>query len=132
MTKKKPYSRIETGKSIRKIETELKRDLATLSKKSAPDWYVRLVAEFNTEVIKLLKLRDFLWVKVSEDSEVLVSDEARAMCPKAFKLLLKQEKAMTTFCRILKQRIEFGWPKTPGVCECKKADAKKADAKKAK
>ena len=131
MTKKKPYSRIETGKSIRKIETELKRDLATLSKKSAPDWYVRLVAEFNTEVIKLLKLRDFLSVKVSEDSEVLVSDEARAMCPKAFKLLLKQEKAMTTFCRILKQRIELGWPKTPGVCECKKADAKKADAKKA-
>lgn len=131
MSKKKPYSRVENGKTLRKIENELKRDAKTLAKLEAPAWYVRLREEFNAELTKLIKLRDYLWVKDTKDSEVRVSDEAKAICPKALKLLLKQEKAMMTFCDILDQRLALGWPKTPGVCECKKADAKKP-VKKAK
>lgn len=128
MSKKKPYSRVENGKTLRKIENELKRDAKTLAKLEAPAWYVRLREELNVELTKLVKLRDYLWVKDTKDSEVRVSDEAKAICPKALKLLLKQEKVMTTFCDILDQRLGLGWPKTPGVCECKKG--KKADAKK--
>lgn len=131
MSKKKPYSRVENGKTLRKIENELKRDAKTLAKLEAPAWYVRLREEFNAELTKLIKLSDYLWVKDTKDSELRVSDEAKAICPKALKLLLKQEKAMTTFCDILDQRLGLGWPKTPGVCECKKADAKKP-VKKAK
>lgn len=142
MSKKKPYSRIENGKLIRKLSFEVAKGAKALVKNGAPEWYIRLHAEYTETVTRLAKLEDFLWVKDTKDSETRVSDEAKAVCPKAYKLLLKQAKAMFTYTEILKARVDLGWPKTPGVCECKKAPAikvvtkkalaAKADAKKAK
>lgn len=136
MSKKKPYSRIENGKTLRKLAADVARGTKELGKLGAPDWFVRLTEEYNAEVMKLVKLRDFIWVKDTKDSEARISDEAAKVCPKALKLLVRQADVMTKFCGILGQRVELGWPKTPGVCECKKDEkkptAKKAPAKKAK
>lgn len=125
MSKKKPFSRIENGKTLRSIEFEYKRNCKTFEKEKVPAWYIRLVDEFHYEIVKVIKLRDFLWVKDTKDSEVRLSDEAQKVCPKALKLLLKQEKAMTAFCNILDERVNLGWPKDPANLPCKKAPAKK-------
>lgn len=130
MSKKKPYSRVENGKLLRKLQFEAARDAKTLVKEGAPEWFVRLHEEYIETVTRIAKLEDFLWVRDTKDSEARVSDEAKAVCPKAYKLLLKQTKAMFTYAEILKARLDLGWPKTPGVCECKK-DEKKPAAKKA-
>lgn len=130
MSKKKPYSRIENGKVLRSLAFEVKRNLKELVKVEAPEWYARLAEEYNHEVTKLVKLRDFLWVKDTKDSEVRISDEAQKVCPKALKLLIKQEKAMTAFCKVLGERIDLGWPTDPTKLPCK--EAKKAPAKKGK
>lgn len=130
MSKKKPYSRIENGKTLRSLEFEYKRGCKKLAKDNAPEWYVRLAEEYHCEIVKVLKLRDFLWVKDTKDSEVRLSDEAQKVCPKALKLLLKQEKVMTAFCQVLDERIKLGWPKAPANPPCKE-EAKKAPAKKA-
>lgn len=128
MSKKKPYSRVENGKLLRKLQFEAARDTKTLVKEGAPEWFVRLHAEYIETATRLTKLEDFLWVRDIEGSDVRPSDEARAICPTAYKLLIKQVKAMLTYAKILKARVDLGWPETPGVCECKKC--KKADAKK--
>lgn len=132
MSKKKPFSRIETGKMLRKLEFEYKRNCKTFTAEKTPAWYIRLADEFHDEVVKVIKLRDFLWVKDTKDSEVRLSDEAQQVCPKALKLLIKQEKVMTDFCKILDARISLGWPKSSADAPCKKAPAKKAPAKKGK
>lgn len=136
MSKKKPYSRVENGKLLRKLQFEAARDVKTLVKEGAPEWFVRLHEEYIETVTRIAKLEDFLWVKDTKDSEARPSDEMKNVCPKATKLLLKQAKAMFTYAEILKARLDLGWPKTPGVCECKKGEkkpaAKKASVKKAK
>lgn len=130
MSKKKPYSRIENGKTLRSIEFEYKRNCKMFEKEKMPAWYVNLADEFHYEIVKVVKLRDFLWVKDTKDSEARLSDEAQKVCPKALKLLIKQEKAMTAYCKILNDRLTLGWPKDPANLPCKK-EAKKAPAKKA-
>ena len=131
MSKKKPYSRVETGKTLRKLNTALARDTKKLTAIGAPEWFIRIVAELTSITELIVKLRDFLYVKETADSEAALSDEANAVCPKALKLLIKQEKAMTAYGKVLEERIKLGYPKTEGVCECKKV-AKKTAAKKAK
>lgn len=131
MSKKKPYSRVETGKTLRKLNTALARDTKKLTAIGAPGWFIRIVEELTYVTGLIIKLRDFLYVKETADSDAVLSDEANAVCPKALKLLIKQEKAMTAYGKVLEERIKLGYPKTEGACECKKA-AKKTAAKKAK
>jgi hypothetical protein len=145
MSKKKPYSKIESGKAIRAIKATAARNAKIYATDGAPDWYLRLNNELAVLTENTVKLRDFLYVKETKDAKVVLSAEANAVCSKALKLLVKQEKQMGDLCATLQARIDLGWPKDPAPCKvaakkcgckvgekCKhdKALAKKAVAKK--
>lgn len=127
MSKRKPYSRIQAGKTLRKVRAEFAHNTAALAKANAPEWYIRLAGELHDEVEKLIKLRDFIWVQDTADSAVRISDAAAGICPKALKLLTRQEKVATALCGILYERIALGWPELedkPAGKTTKKCSAK--------
>lgn len=147
MSKKKPYSKIEAGKALRALKFAVARNAKAYAAKGAPDWFLRLNNELAVLAENTIKLRDFLYVKETKDAKVVMSAEANAVCSKALKLLVKQEKQMGDLCATLQARIDLGWPKDPAPCKvaakkcgckagekCKhdKAPAKKAAAKKGK
>jgi hypothetical protein len=131
MSKKKPYSRVECGKLLRALRRTTEKAVKKYTNDGAPEWYIRLAEEHAELAERMLKLSDFLYVQETKESAPVLSDEANAVCPKALKLLFKQVKAMATYDKILISRIELGWPKTPGVCECKKDKVAAKKAKKA-
>ena len=122
MSKKKPFSRVDCGKTLRILRRTAVKAVEKCTKDGAPEWYIRLVEEHAEIAERVLKLDDFLYVRETKDSPPALSDEANAVCPKALKLLFKQVKAMAAYDKILISRIELGWPKEePCAKKAKKA-----------
>lgn len=109
MSKKKPYSRVENAKLLRKEQMSYDSLFRTIKKKNLKiqDWQVRLIDETHELTERIVKLGDFLWVRETKDSPAFYSKEAEALGRKYCQLLVRQHKAMRAYQGILHKRIEL-------------------------
>jgi len=109
MSKKKPYSRVENAKLLRKEQMSYDSLFRTLKKKNIEiqPWQTRLFAETHELTERIIRLSDFLWVKETKDSPALYSKEAETLGRKYCQLLVRQVKAMQDYRGILEKRLEL-------------------------
>jgi len=109
MSKKKPYSRVENAKLLRKEQMSYDSLFRTIKKKNLEiqPWQKRLVDETHELTERMIRLADFLWVKDAKDSPAFYSKEAEALGRKYCQLLVRQYKAMQAYRDALEKRIDL-------------------------